>query len=132
MSILNRIQQAKVQTDSDQDQLTTGLSHSTILARADSPVIHRIRLIFTETRNRADIQGKMGWVLQSVMDEVLDTLAEEDNEEDLQKWLLISAALMRWTATGDMGDLPEEFRARAMAAEQQLQLPAEDAMIAHK
>lgn len=50
--------------------------------------------------------------MQSVMDEVIDTMAEDANPETLASYLLFTSQLMKWAATGNIDDMPEEYRER--------------------
>jgi hypothetical protein len=54
--------------------------------------------------------GKMGWLASALMDEVLDVLAEEVDPNEMVPYLLLTSQIIRWCATGDPTDIPEEFR----------------------
>jgi hypothetical protein len=132
MSILDRLRQTETETVQEDSPHIV----SSTLARADSPVIHRIRVLFNETRKRSEdfSGGKSSWILKTVMDEVIDTLAEQGNEELLVEYILLTSRIMRWAATGDIDDLPDEFKEKLALADvtgERLALPAGDAMIAH-
>jgi hypothetical protein len=91
-----------------------------------------MRLLFGEVMNRAQLTGRNGFILKIVMDEVLERMSETDiSTEFIEEWMMVSSQIMRWIATGDIADVPEEFRQRVLEAESNLALPAGDAMIAH-
>lgn len=111
-----------------------GDTPSTTLALADPPAVARLRLLFDEVQSRAGDGGKRSYILKSVMDEVLDTIADELDGDQLTGYLLITAQLMKWVATGEADDIPEEFRDRIIELGLQPELkalPAGEPMIAH-
>ena len=77
--------------------------------------------------------GKMSFVFDSVVDEVLDLLEDEYTDEDVSGLLMLCSAILQWAATGDMSGLPEELRNKAMEYDKapQLALPAGEPMVAH-
>jgi hypothetical protein len=89
-----------------------------------------MRLLFGEVMDRAAVTGRNGFILKIVMDEVLERVSEEENTDFIAEWMMVSSQIMRWIATGDINDVPEEFRHKVLEAESNLALPAGDAMIA--
>lgn len=90
-------------------------------------------MLFGEVMDRAQLTGRNGFILQIVMDEVMERMSEmgEDSTQFVEEWMLVSSKILRWIATGDINDVPEEFRQKVLEAESNLALPAGDAMIAH-
>jgi hypothetical protein len=116
-------------------QRTEADTPSSTLAQVDPPIVQRLRLLFTEVREQSQLvnAGKMGWLIDSVMDEVLDILVEQEREDDMAKILVLASRILKWVATGEIDDLPEELKARALAiaAEHPLELPAGEPVDAH-
>jgi hypothetical protein len=105
---------------------------SSSLVPADSPLIHRLRTIFAEVAERAGNQGKMAWILKEIVDEVLEEVAGE-SEDALASYLLLTSRVMRWAATGEISDLPDEFKDHILQLEAPREAASEvEAMIAHK
>jgi hypothetical protein len=125
MSVTDRARRLQAQMAANPDIASTSL------ALDDPAIVKRIRLVFEETRKRAKLSGKMGLVIDAFMSEALDMLADEGTDETLAPHLLITSQLLKWVATGDTSDLPEEFLQKAIEIESRPALPAGDTMLAH-
>ena len=93
-----------------------------------------MRLVFNEVFKRAEGQGRAAWIIKSIADEVMEEIAGQGLEVEISEYLLLTSRLIRWVATGETDDLPEEFEQHVLQldAPQALALPAGDAMNAHK
>ena len=122
MGIMDRAR--RLQQQAETSELST-------LARADSPLVHRLRVIFAEVADRAQGQGKMAFILKEIVDEVLEEI-DGENEETLKGYLLVTARVMTWAATGEVADLPDEFKQHILELEApREEAPAGEAVIAH-
>lgn len=74
----------------------------------------------------------MAWILEEIVNEVLDEANGEPSER-LAGYLLMTSQVMRWAATGEIADLPEEFMDKVLELEAPREETPEDvAMIAHQ
>ena len=97
--------------EADPDQSAT-----TALALADPPVIRRLRMVFSQLADFTASAGnertrKYSWLMQSIMEEVLDELA--DNQQDETRIALYFAyfgRMVEWCGSGDENILPPELR----------------------
>lgn len=89
--------------------------------------------MFNEIYSRAEGQGRMGWILKSIADELLEEMLTDEIEGEVAEYLLLTSQVIRWVATGETDDLPDMFRERMLELEapQAPALPVGDAMIAH-
>ncbi len=97
MSVLDRVRKATDIPSLPED------TQSTSLALADPPVIQRVRFLVKQAM--ANSNGRVPWMVESLVDEFLNEIADQ-NPEELTGYIMMSAGIMKWAATGNMDELP--------------------------
>jgi hypothetical protein len=103
-----------------QDRKSDSGSHSsTILVVVENPVITRMRSLVTEMiafssqAPGSERVGRMSFILQSVVDEIMEELEDLDDIEQTRRYLAWCGLMLQWVATGQTDALPEQLRAFA-------------------
>ena len=112
MSVLDRIHRTSTETG-EPDQ--TSQEQSSTLILAEPPVVRRLRIVMTQLsqfagRNQGSKYSRYAWVLQSMMDEILDELADIDSVT-MGKWFVDFGKIVEWCGSGDETVLPDSVRA---------------------
>lgn len=84
---------------------------------ADPPIILRLRQVFFQMKSYAQLHPdttsdkltRGSWILQSIMEEVLDELSEVD-ELTMALWFAKFGRIVEWIGTGNYDILPDEVR----------------------
>ncbi len=74
-----------------------------------------LRIVMTQLsqfagRNQGSKYSRYAWVLQSMMDEILDELADVDSVT-MGKWFVDFGKIVEWCGSGDETVLPDSVRA---------------------
>jgi hypothetical protein len=79
-------------------------------------VVARLRLVFTQlaeyvAKNGSEKTQKSSWIMTSIMEEVLDTLADKDSD-DTQTAIYFAyfGRLLEWVGSGNTDVLPDEMK----------------------
>lgn len=112
MSVLDRMKRQPDQQETTDKQDIPSSS----LALVDPPVIQRVKQLVQFAVEYAKTDGTgIPWYVESLITEVIDEISNV-NPDDATHYLLFTADIMRWAATGDYSDLPEAFRTRETLA----------------
>ena len=94
-------------------------SPTSALALADPPVIARLRLVFQQLSDYTSANGsertkKYGWLMHSIMEEVLDELADANEKANAEVKIALYfgyfGRLIEWCGSGDETILPDTLR----------------------
>ena len=120
MSVLDRINRKQAETGTGNSSQTPG---STIQLADELQVTKRLRILFAQLSSLAAID-KQSWILQTVLDEVIEEINDRTSDDRetadalLSMWFGKCALMMEWVATGNIPDglQDDEFTGKILTA----------------
>ena len=111
MSVLDRVHRSPSRQDGD---LPSTDKSSTSLAAEQSPVVFRLRIVMkqlaTAAQNGPNAKySRWAWVLDGMLDEILDELMPDD-PEIVGQWFEQFAHIIEWCGSGNDDVLPDSVR----------------------
>lgn len=110
MSVLDRVHKSLQQDTRRTAETVSETTQSSSLVQADPPVIQRSRFLIQYALEHT--KGQIPWMVQSIVEEVIEEMADlpPDKVQDLADYLAMTAKILTWAATGETGDMPEDFK----------------------
>lgn len=110
MSVLDRVR--RIETTGDP---TSPDKSSTQLAAVEPPVVRRLRVVMNRLAAYAatgpkNKYSRYAWVMQSMVDEVLDEIAADADPDTIASWFGQFGRIIEWCGSGDDSILPDSVR----------------------
>ena len=106
MSVLDRVRQHQRTEPSESSTPVAGKAVVPV-----NPVLIRARQLINFALEQS--KGHIPWMVETIVHEMLEDMDTMVDGEDLAEYLMVTAGILKWAATGNAEDIPAHIRDEA-------------------
>lgn len=107
MSVLDRVRQHQ-RTEQDSRSSTPEAGKAVVVV---NPVLVRARQLITFALEQS--KGHVPWMVETIVHEMLEDMDTMVDGNELAEYLMVTAGILKWAATGNLEDIPAHIRDEA-------------------